>query len=345
MKKLMMILVTVALLVLVVFPFLSVSASDDVPASEDEVTDSPKPTRRPSTPTPAPTPTPTPTPGLPTPIMRPPITQQPVKYSTIDDLPDLVPGMIGEARSPDRLPVQYRIEGADWIPVYHYYLGENLVMVSSVFNAGTKDTGTGFFENVWYLNDEYLETQIVQISPPDAGQEISLAECFYVPTAPGDYKFTLMLDDTNRISESDESNNYVSAIFSFEDANNLPDLIANFSISGVVQYGAFQPNQPIFITPNVIVNGILSADAYKERWTWGSEVHDYTIPAPQSSQVQIVRNLEAWSWTPPANGNYTLMLEVDPDNEIRESNENNNTASFLITVDDFTGDPGVQIGN
>ena len=256
-----------------------------------------------------------------------------------------MPSAIGEARSPDRPPAEFRIEGAQAIPVYHYYTGENLVLISSVFNAGSADTGDGFFRGVWYLNDVYWEPQTVWISPPDAGQEITTLECWFSPPTPGEYKFTLVLDDGDRIRESNEENNSISAIFIVANAEELPDLIADFSISGTVLYGAFQPNQQIFITPNVTVNGILTADTYNERWIWGPETHEFDIPSPQANQVQIVRNLEAWSWTPTANGTYTIALVLDPYNKIQESNEYNNYAYITVEVDDFTGAVDVQIGN
>jgi len=49
-------------------------------------------------------------------------------------------------------------------------------------------------------------------------------------------------------------------------------------------------------------------------------------------------------WTPTAPGKYRLEFQVDCDNHVDESNENNNTLSFVVTILEPWGETPVQLG-
>ncbi len=119
---------------------------------------------------------------------------------------------------------------------------------------------------------------------------------------------------------------------------------------GVYDAYAYKPNYPISFNAVVKLDGNLTSGGFWIRWTVTGEnnyQHDDYIWCEAENNPTNPEPHE-FVWTPPHNGTFWIYCKLDPYKDIPESNEANNDNwdnPWEISVDDFTGDAGVTIGN
>gem|GEM_PF-4490807 len=157
------------------------------------------------------------------------------------------------------------------------------------------------------------------------------------PNVTGVFNFTLTVDADDDVFESDEANNKVCSTLSVS----LPDIyVANFSVSRVVVVNVSN-------AVNLVVGGVaehFNVSIYCRRFrdengsvtndTWG------LIEKLHVRRVFGVANF-SFSWTPTEPGIYALATLLDADKDVFETDENNNTAFFIVKA--VLGAPNVQL--
>ena len=134
------------------------------------------------------------------------------------------------------------------------------------------------------------------------------------------------LDPSNGISESDETNNYKEISFTAAGAANPSDLAFNVGPQ-------ITPGDQLFTGTSLnikaqIYNSYFPVTSVKLRATIdGAQVWQTTL-------AQMAANEYYWvdfNWTATV-GNHTLLIAIDPDNQITETNETNNEWSYPFTI-------------
>ncbi len=154
----------------------------------------------------------------------------------------------------------------------------------------------------------------------------------------GAHTIAAQVDDVNRITESNESNNTYSEALTVGGGATTPDLIvtditytpATPQTGNEVTFKAVVKNQGTGATPAGTTCGVLfSVNGTAVNWS-----DNYTSSIPAGGSVTLTATGGASgkaSWT-STTGTHTLTAFVDDINRITESNENNNTYSESVTI-------------
>ena len=103
---------------------------------------------------------------------------------------------------------------------------------------------------------------------------------------------------------------------------------------------SLSPMQPVVdrdvnITVEVKNNGVIDASEFNvSLYIDGTLIGTETVSGLVSGGTKEV----SFVWTPTSAGNYTLAVQVDPENKVDELNENNNEMSKNVTVVELLGD-------
>ena len=145
----------------------------------------------------------------------------------------------------------------------------------------------------------------------------------------GNHTVTAVVDEGNRLAESNESNNSGFASFTVR-PNPFPDVVVtavalsppNPVAGEQVKFSAVVRNAGAVATPaNVVIGvGYFIDGAYR---TFG------TVIGPLAADASVTVGSGTWSATP---GDHQLTALVDDVNRFPESNENNNSTSAAFTV-------------
>ena len=153
----------------------------------------------------------------------------------------------------------------------------------------------------------------------------------------GTHTILAYVDDVNRITESNENNNQLTATVTV--TAGLPDLIVqSISWSPIhpatgqsVVFSCVVKNQGNAATPAGVVIGVgFSVDGTELTWSDNST----TSLAPGATRFLVAdggTNNGANTWT-ATTGTHTILAYVDDVNRITESNENNNQLTATVTV-------------
>ena len=148
----------------------------------------------------------------------------------------------------------------------------------------------------------------------------------------GTHTFTALVDDINRITESNDSNNSYSESVTINQAPN-PDLVVTDitwsptspAAGNSVVFSAIIKNQGTLATPaGTACNVSFSVDGTKV-----SAVANYTTSIAAGGTVTLTQNSGSWSAT---NGIHTIGASVDDTNLITEMSESNNSYNKSMAI-------------
>ena len=148
----------------------------------------------------------------------------------------------------------------------------------------------------------------------------------------GTHTFTALVDDINRISESNDSNNSYSKSVTINQSPK-PDLIvtdvtwapASPAAGASVTFSAVVKNQGTAAT----ASGTACNVSFYVDGTKVSAVANYTTSIAVGATVTLTQTSGSWSAT---NGVHTIRADVDDTNLISELDENNNSCNKSMTI-------------
>ncbi|WP_198005240.1 CARDB domain-containing protein [Methanothermococcus okinawensis] len=141
------------------------------------------------------------------------------------------------------------------------------------------------------------------------------------PSHDGTYNLKIKIDPNNKINETNEAN------------NELTKLVKVSS----VDYGVYAIHKPYSTTVNKStgIAVVLTSTKYSQNVPLLIKAVDIN----GSSEIIFDGNISIWNykyfytnWKPSHSGTYIIIANIDPNNIIQESNENNNKKSVNITV-------------
>ncbi|MDX6403845.1 MAG: hypothetical protein QOH70_1300 [Blastocatellia bacterium] len=153
----------------------------------------------------------------------------------------------------------------------------------------------------------------------------------------GTHTILATVDDVNRISESNESNNTLTASMTVT-SSGQPDLIvtavswspASPVTGNAVTFSATIKNQGTAATPAGVVHRVgFSVDGTQVNW---SDTSTTSLAAGASRTVTANSGPTGSSTWTATSGTHTILANVDNTNLIAESNESNNTLTSSMTV-------------
>ncbi len=205
------------------------------------------------------------------------------------------------------------IESITWSP-QNLSKGDTLTISVTVKNQGdarSKTSSVSLFVN-GMLKDEQVLTII------EAGSTVK--KDFTWIAQEGSTVFRLVVDVNNIVAESDETNNEKSVTIS----SLVPDLI--------VQSISWLPTSPLLgdnVTFSLMVRNQgegKAVSSYGYFYVDNERLDTINFDALEPGQV----GTRTLSW-PVKSGIYTIKLEIDPNNNIQESEDNNNTKTVDFT--------------
>jgi len=198
-------------------------------------------------------------------------------------------------------------------------LGENQDIEVEVRNSGS--CASGEFIVQFFTNNNLIGSQTVNNLDPGYSTTLNFN---WVPTTLGIHNITAIIDPEDQIAESSEDNNESSGqcmVTSFA----LPDLNAsNLEIPS-----------PTYVNDNYQLNVTINNTGTSAASNFNVKLFENNVLV----NTQIVTNLNPGSsiilifnWTPVSIGERLLKVEVDQDDEVPESDENNNNITGTVTI-------------
>lgn len=206
-----------------------------------------------------------------------------------------------------------------------YTAGSTVVVNSVIKNNGDKDAGTF----VVSFTPQGMSAQTQTMTGLAVGATKTLRWTFTAPilTSTQSKTLTVVADSTNAVTESNESNNTGTGRVTI--IGEKPDLIVTNLIADAAKY---KPNETVTITTTVKNNGIVPCPASKLRLSGdGITAQTKNVPALAAGGSTTV----TFTFTAPyviGDKTFAITATADPDNQIAESNENNNSRSGSFTV-------------
>jgi len=171
------------------------------------------------------------------------------------------------------------------------------------------------------VNGITIQTQTVDDLEAGSSRTLTFS---WTPTAAGDYTLKATVDPENLIKELNENNNVISTTVTVK-PKELPDLTVQFQEIPE----KFEVNKEYEIKVLVKNIGTAAADTFNVELTVnGARVEKKEIKGLAEGASEVL----TFSWTPTAAGDYTLKATVDPENLIKELNENNNVATVSVSA-------------
>jgi len=152
----------------------------------------------------------------------------------------------------------------------------------------------------------------------------------WTPPGPDTYEFTVIVDPGDLIEELDETNNTDSATVTVEEVPpplELPDLTVEF-VDLPEEFVAGRSYGIKAQVRNIGENE--SGTFYVELKANGASVQEIEVESLAAGASTTV----TFTWTPEElfPGDYTLTVTVDPEDDVAEADETNNTATTEVTV-------------
>jgi hypothetical protein len=148
----------------------------------------------------------------------------------------------------------------------------------------------------------------------------------YIPSKPGSHYISIILDPHHNINETDLNNNKrnitINAVAGAED---LPDLRP---IGITPDTTSLQQGNSIPVTVDIENTGNIDAtNVVVQLFADSKKVGENTIPMVSAGSMKPT----VFSWS-ASTGQYTLRVVVDPYDQVKESNENNNELSTPVDL-------------
>jgi glucan endo-1,3-alpha-glucosidase len=230
--------------------------------------------------------------------------------------------------------------------------GEAVTFSATLKNQGTVATPEGTIVGVSFAVDNVVSTWCSSYASIPAGASFvakangsANGVVTWIAT-PGNHTIEAFVDDVNRITESNETNNKLSQSYSF--SSGTPDLVvtnisytpANPLPGEAVTFSATIKNQGTAATPDGTIVGVsFAVDNVISVWCSSYA----SIPAGASFVATAnggANGLNTWMST---SGNHTVEAFVDDVNRVAESNETNNKLSQTYSI--FAGTPDLVVTN
>lgn len=242
----------------------------------------------------------------------------------IDEINEFNNRMVGDRQDPiPRLRPDLSVSPADiTFEPEDVMAGQDTTIKAKIHNDG-KAPAFGvvvyFYVNDTFINDAYID---------EIGEKESrFASVLWIPAEKGRYKISVVVDPDKNIDEDEEGNN--DAFIEIDVEAYLPDFsIDNEEIS--LDRETIYTDQDVTITAkihnigtanftgNVTIRFIIKLG---EDVTVDENVTLQNLTLDASKDVSII-------WKPKVEGTYTIYIEIDPEEEILEIDEENNDATL-----------------
>ncbi len=207
-----------------------------------------------------------------------------------------------------------------------YSAGKTVTISSVIKNQGNAAAGTFVVKST----PQGMSSQTQTVTGLAAGASQTLTWTFVAPmlTATASRSLTVQADSTNVVSESNESNN--TGTGSVTIIGEIPDLTVT---ALTVDASVYEPGERVTITATVKNNGIIACPASKLRLAGdGMTAQTKDVSALPAGGTQTV----SFTLTAPqivGEVTYNITATADPDKQIVESNESNNSrgGSFKVS--------------
>ncbi|MFC2079056.1 CARDB domain-containing protein [Candidatus Bipolaricaulota bacterium] len=228
-------------------------------------------------------------------------------------------------------------------------VGASVSIGATVVNSGVQPSGSFMVTLQWTTPTGASYTLLSQrVNNLNPGQEWAIPSATVQTTLPmGPYAVIGILDTGNEVAESSESDNELYVSITVGQGEGIqPDLVP-VAVRFVPATAIVEAGQEILVYTTVQNAGALSAGSFTVEVTIGDAVARETWPGLEPLQtIELVHSLG----TPDA-GSYEVVIRVDANEQVVESNESNNTQSELvqvaaleeIAVESVIGDQGAVI--
>ena len=242
------------------------------------------------------------------------------------------------------LPLSMRIASAsslaDLTPTAIQYnsgsiaIGKRVLLDSGIQNNGGSDSG--IFNIKWFVNDVQVGYGgHVSISPGTTDLNGNSAY-EWTPSAPGTYVIRFVVDTDQYVPESNEDNNETSVTITIA-KEAAPDAIDLIPTAILYNSAAVAIGKTVLLDSGIQNGGGLASGGFNVKWFVNDVQVGYGGHSAISAGTIDLGGNSAYQWTPPAEGTYTIIFAVDPENYIPESNERNNAVSITIRVQPNAG--------
>jgi subtilase family serine protease len=150
------------------------------------------------------------------------------------------------------------------------------------------------------------------------------------PAQAGNYSLNLTVDADDSVSETSELNNTFVVLFEVLAPDDV-DYIPATSLTSPIQMSVGWQVNLASQVENIGTTAASSSTriVFYEQSDPSTLLHQDTVPALNDGETST---LFGFDWTPPDVGTYVIVIEVDYDNDIPETDENNNQISTTIEV-------------
>ena len=218
--------------------------------------------------------------------------------------------------------------------------GEVVEVYARVMNTGSR-SADGFNISFFYRHQNStgnwtLRETAQGVSLPPSHQDF-YEVTFYLDTTDmdlGTYDLRIIADSANHISEMDELNNELRTTMTLQDSSlGLPDL-QSVSLSYVhTNPGTTDDMEPWNVTTQILNLGEVQAGQFVVAFLVdGSEfARQIRFVLPAGGVTDIIAELDPQNLSLES-GTHRFSFVIDPDNEVVEQNEGNNTVSGFLTL-------------
>lgn len=140
--------------------------------------------------------------------------------------------------------------------------------------------------------------------------------------SPGQHTLECVIDPNNKVPELDENNNNGKKIFNIETKQELPDLVAQSVSTDKKKYSEGEEVQVICFYKNI-------GGAFQGNWRLMLFVGR---DSEYSNSVTNTSGYVPWTWKAKGVGKYNVGCSLDTQQQVKESNEQNNTVTDAIEV-------------
>jgi subtilase family serine protease len=157
-----------------------------------------------------------------------------------------------------------------------------------------------------------------------------LASSWIAPAQAGNYSVNLTVDVDDAVDESSEGNNTFVILFEVL-APDQVDYVPTTSIISPIQTSVGKQVSLTSVVENLGITAATSTTriVFYEQSNPSTLLHQDTVPAVNGGGTSAPFGFD---WTPPGVGLFVILVEVDYDNDIPETVENNNIISITIEV-------------
>ena len=195
-----------------------------------------------------------------------------------------------------------------------------------VQNAGTANSGSFYVK--WSVNGvEVSRSSHLGIVAGKSRLDDNASLLYVFPKA-GTYTVSVEVDCNRQITESNEINNFSETkVIVVSPSTDLEPTAITASATTNIKKG-----QRITFDSGVKNNGAVDSGAFAVKWLVNNIQSGYGSHANVPANTTVMNGNSQFEYTFNSTGTYTITYQVDADNAVGESNENNNQVSILITV-------------